>query len=103
MGLTERQFWNSTPRELSAFYRILAHKEGRWRFFMTTAMGAKHSSGRQLRLQDFLPTDPTPVHKPAMGWEEQLAMTKAFVQKSKQLRAMAGKVVSESDLKGLIN
>ncbi len=70
---------------------------------MTTAMGAKHSSGRQLRLQDFLPTDPTPVHKPAMGWEEQLAMTKAFVAKSKQLRAMAGKVVSESDLKGLIN
>ncbi len=70
---------------------------------MTTAMGAKHSSGRQLRLQDFLPTDPTPVNKPVQTWEDQLAMTKAFVAKSKQLRAMAGKVVSESDLKGLIN
>jgi hypothetical protein len=48
LGLTERQFWNSTPREISAFYRILAHKEGRWRFYMATAMGAKHRSGRQL-------------------------------------------------------
>jgi hypothetical protein len=102
LGLTERQFWNSTPREISAFYRILAHKEGRWRFYMATAMGAKHRSGRQLVLADFLPTDPTPVKKTAT-WEDQLAMTKAFVAKSKQLRAMAGKVVSEGDLKGLIN
>jgi hypothetical protein len=103
LGLTERQFWNSTPREISAFYRILAHKEGRWRFYMATAMGAKHKSGRQLVLADFLPQDPKPARKPAQNWEDQLAMAKAFVMKSKQLRAMAGKVVSESDLKGLIN
>ncbi len=70
---------------------------------MATAMGAKHTSGRQLMLKDFVPSDPTPVNKPAMGWQEQLALTKAFVAKSKQLRAMSGKVVSEHDLKGLIN
>ena len=100
MGLTEQQFWNATPRELAAFYRVLAIKEGRWRFYLATSMGAKHRSGRDLTVSDFMPTDPA---KPNTNWQDQLAVAKDWFHKSQRLRAMAGKVVGEHELKGLVN
>jgi len=100
LGLTERQFWNSTPRELHAFYRAQAIKEGRWRFYMATSMGAKHKSGRALTVDDFMPPDPRSAKT---EWQDQLRQLREFVRKGDQLRSMAGKVVGEHELNGLIN
>ncbi len=101
LGLTERQFWNCTLRELAAFYRAQATKEARWRFYMATSMGAKHTSGRPLKLDDFLPEKQ--LFSGPADWKDLLGRARGYVDKSNRLRSMAGKVVSEQELAGLIN
>lgn len=100
LGLTERRFWSLTPRELTGLFRALALREGRWRFYIATSMGAKHTSRRALTLEDFLP----PKQRRSSGnWQDMLASVRAYVDKSNRLISMAGKVVTEADLKDLIN
>lgn len=79
LGLSEERFWSLTPRELTALFHALATKEARWRFFMAASMGAKHKSGRDLKLSDFLPEKTGAVHtqKP---WQSQLAMLKDLMK-----------------------
>jgi len=81
LGLSEERFWSITPRELTALFHALATKEGRWRFFIATSMGAKHKSGRALTLADFVPEQhSTPTQSNRMSWQQQLAMLKDLMK-----------------------
>ncbi len=101
LGITPKRFWSLTPRELVALYRALAVKEARQRYYHATAIGNKHRSGRALEMSDFLPPEPKTEPTP-MDWRAMRDAAREHVWKSQQLHALAGKVVSEDQLKGLI-
>ncbi len=68
---------------------------------MATSMGAKHTSGRSHKLDDFLPQKQ--LASGPMDWKDLLSRTRAYMDKANRLRSMVGKVVNEKDLAGLIN